>query len=183
MMREMMANMPTGVAAGELPEPKTRGARLLERYCSQCHGIPSPGRHAAEEWPAILRRMLWRMDRMERMGGMMRDMMGTATRVEAPTAEEAEVMLGYLKKHGMRSTPVEALPESGSPGARLFARVCTRCHALPDPAQHAPEEWPGVVERMGGHMRAMEVEGSTEQESLMILQYLQGAAAAASESR
>ncbi len=180
MMREMMANMPTGVAASELPEPGARGARLLERYCSQCHGIPSPGRHAAEDWPAILRRMLWRMDRMEAMGGMMRRMMGT--RVEAPSAEEAEVILGYLKKHGMRTTPVEALPEPGSPGARLFARVCARCHALPDPAQHAPEEWPEVVVRMREHMRAMEVEESTDQESMMIVRYLQRAAAA-SESR
>ena len=182
MMRQMMANMPIGLAAGELPEPETRGAHLVERYCSQCHGIPSPRRHAAEDWPAILRRMLWRMERMERMGGMGR-MMGTATPVEAPAPEEVQAILGYLRKHGMRTTPVVMLPDSESPGARLFARVCSRCHALPDPAQHTPEEWPEVVARMREHMREMDVEESTEQETAMIVRYLVRAAAAASENR
>ena len=45
------------VTAVELPAPHSAGARLLEQYCSNCHGVPLPDSHPPEEWPAVLRRM------------------------------------------------------------------------------------------------------------------------------
>ncbi|HEX7052250.1 MAG TPA: hypothetical protein VF188_18730, partial [Longimicrobiales bacterium] len=64
MMDRMMANMPEGVPASTLPDPGSRGARLVARYCSQCHGIPSPARQSAEDWEPTVRRMVDRMARM-----------------------------------------------------------------------------------------------------------------------
>lgn len=37
--------------------------------------------------------------------------------------------------------------------------------ALPDPGQHPPEAWPGVVERVRERMRRMDVEGITNDDS------------------
>lgn len=179
-MMEMMANMPEGIPASALPDPDSRGARLVVRYCSQCHGIPTPRRQSAEDWWPTLRRMLFRMERMERMErrrGMMEGMMrGRMPEVEAPTAGEAQAMLAYLRAHALRTVRPEALPEA--PGAELFGRACSRCHALPDPAQHTPEEWPGVVARMRENMRRMDVEEITDAEARTIVRYLQGASAA-----
>ena len=37
-------------------------------------------------------------------------------------------------------------------GAREFGRVCSSCHALPDPHEHTASQWPRVVARMKGYM-------------------------------
>jgi len=42
---------------------------------------------------------------------------------------------------------------SDLPGFRPYQHRCAGCHGLPDPTQHRPAEWPGVVDRMGGHMK------------------------------
>jgi len=52
-------------------------------------------------------------------------------------------------------TAPASLPDPESEGARLLQRFCERCHVLPDPRQHSAAEWPGVVEKMKGHMEAM----------------------------
>jgi len=46
----------------------------------------------------------------------------------------------------------DGLPAAGSAAARAFERVCSGCHALPDPTRHTPQEWPGVIQRMLGNM-------------------------------
>jgi mono/diheme cytochrome c family protein len=74
----------------------------------------------------------------------------------------------------MRATREEALP--GGEGREAFVRICSRCHALPDPRQRAAEEWPTVVERMRGHMDRMEVEGISDAEAERVVRYLQRAA-------
>ena len=71
-MMAMMENMPEGIAADELPDPDSRGARLIVRYCSQCHGIPTPPRFSADEWETTARRMLVRMERVSRTAGALR---------------------------------------------------------------------------------------------------------------
>lgn len=182
MMRMMggeSMELPAGIDAGELPAPDSRGARLVARYCSQCHGIPSPRRHAPEDWEATARRMFRRMQHMERVRGQVRGMMrGMAMRrmmdVKAPGVVEERAILAYLEEHAMRGTRREALPAGG--GRDAFARACSHCHALPDPEQHTPGEWPAVVERMRGHMDRMEVEGISDAEAARIVRYLQGAA-------
>lgn len=169
--------LPAGVSADSLPNPASRGARLTAEYCSQCHAIPSPRRHAAEDWEATARRMFRRMDHMEHMG---RGMMGRAMHdgmmdVSAPDREEREAILDYLQSHAMASVREDSLP-SGE-GREAFRTVCSRCHALPDPTQHTPEEWPAVVERMLANMEKMEVSEPSEEETAAIVDYLQGAAA------
>lgn len=167
MMDRMMANMPEGVPASALPEPDSRGARLVARYCSQCHGIPSPARQSAEDWEPTVRRMVDRMEHMARM---------PMHRIEAPSDEEEQAILAYLQAHALRAVDPEEVTDGG-PGARLFADTCSRCHALPDPEQHTPEAWPAVVARMRGHMREMGVEEITDEQAAAIVEYLRRAAA------
>lgn len=174
--------LPSGVPADQLPSPGSRGARLVANYCSQCHGgIPSPRRHAAEDWEASARRMFRRMDHMEHMGGGMmgRMMNGRRGDVAAPTADQREAILAYLRDHAMKSAEERTLPVGE--GRERFRTVCTRCHALPDPGQHSPGEWPAVVERMRGHMEEMEIPEPSDEEASAIVRYLQTAAASREE--
>ncbi len=168
-MMEMMRNVPDGVAADELPDPDSPGAGILAQYCSQCHGIPTPRRLSAEEWPPTVRRMLVRMERMARMP------MGPMGRIGTPSQEETATMLRYLRQHALRTTEASALP-GDDPAAALFARECARCHALPDPAQYPADAWPGVVERMRENMRRMNTEEITDAEASRIVRFLQRAA-------
>lgn len=174
MMGGRSMELPEGIPASELPDPDGRGARLVAAYCGQCHGIPSPRRHAAEDWESTARRMFRRMAHMEgmgdRMGGRMR---GGRMEVEAPTPGEERTILAYLREHAMRGVREEALPEGD--GREAFVRICSRCHALPDPRQRAAEEWPAVVERMRGHMERMDVEAISDAEADRVVRYLQGA--------
>lgn len=172
------AELPAGIPAAELPDPDSRGARLVAEYCSQCHGIPSPRRHAAEDWEATTRRMFRRMAHMEGMGGMMGRMgRGRRMAIEAPTPAEERAIVAYLRDHAMRPAAEEALP--AGEGREAFVRACSRCHALPDPRQRAPEEWPAVVDRMRGHMERMEVEEISDAEAGAIIRYLRRAASGA----
>ena len=43
MMQEMMrGRLPEGIQRETLPKPDDPGAKLLIRYCGQCHNLPSP---------------------------------------------------------------------------------------------------------------------------------------------
>ena len=62
MMKSMMPGMlPPGIKPENLLEPDSLGAKLLIRYCAQCHDLPSPFMHSGEEWPVIAGRMFARM--------------------------------------------------------------------------------------------------------------------------
>lgn len=96
MMRGMMGGMmgrmmgdsfPPGVQRADLPEPESRGADLLGRYCTACHGLPSPGLHTADEWPGVVERM---QQNMRSLG------------VPIPPGEEIASVLQYLKAHAAR---------------------------------------------------------------------------------
>lgn len=164
MMHEMMHGvLPPGVRPEQLPDPDGQGARLLAVYCDQCHDLPSPKMHTTEDWPRVVGRMLKRARRMSGRGMM---------RVEVPTEKEKDLLLDYLKAHAMDGLPPGAVPSPGSPGAALFQQTCAQCHALPDPKQHSPSEWPDVVERMRSNMEAMGKRVITEDEMKEILAYL-----------
>ena len=49
--------VPPGTRPEDLPVPESRGAALVNQYCSQCHNLPSPSLHTAVEWPQVVERM------------------------------------------------------------------------------------------------------------------------------
>jgi cytochrome c5 len=162
MMHRMMPDMvPPGVEPENLPEPDGRGARLLVRYCWQCHNLPSPAMHSAAEWPGIADRMFYRIDRMSGMMG-----------IESPSQDDRAAILEYLKTNAMKSIPEASIPAAGSPGAALFKEFCTRCHALPDPKSHTPAEWAAILEKMQANMKVMNRKTMTATQQDEILVYL-----------
>ena len=144
--------LPPAFAPRELPEPKSGGARLLVRYCVQCHNLPSPAMHHAAKWPAIFERMVVRMRGKGNLGELMRDMMAG---VEAPDVDEANVLLAYLRKHGQRPLDPRKYPAVDQPEGQSFKLACQQCHVLPDPRRHTASEWPAVVARMEKNMQWM----------------------------
>lgn len=149
MMQRMMGGMlPSGIDPADLPEPHSPGARLLRRFCMQCHELPGPGLHTASEWPAVVDRMIWRMQMMGH--GMMSGMMG----IDAPSEAELRTIMAYLQKHAQKPLDPTKYPELEQPTGEAFRAVCSQCHALPDPEQHTAQEWPAVVTRMKRHMTA-----------------------------
>ncbi len=147
MMQAMMGNMlPLGISPASLPQTHSEGARLMQRYCTQCHGLPGPGLHTAAEWPVVVARMAAREHMMSDQ-----DMMG----IQAPSAKEQATLLAYLRKHAQ--IPLNKATAKGldTPAGRAFSETCSRCHALPDPVQHTAADWPAVVLRMQRNMVAM----------------------------
>src|SRR4051812_91920 len=84
--------LPPAMTAKTLPEPRSAGAQLTVRYCVQCHNLPNPAMHAAAKWPAIVERMVLRMQGRGNLGGVMADLMAG---VEAPSAQETQTLLAY----------------------------------------------------------------------------------------
>lgn len=163
MMKRMMPGMlPPGIKPENLPDPYSRGAKLLPRYCNQCHNLPSPKMHTAEEWPAITDRMFARMSMMSGM------MIG----IKYPSSEEQLLMISYLKTYSLKSVPPGMLSSPESKGAILFKVICSQRHALPDPKLHSPEEWPKVIERMMSNMQSMGRRTLTADERKVITNYL-----------
>lgn len=149
MMQEMMGDkLPPGLDPAILPDSRSEGARLLDRYCTQCHELPGPGMHTAAEWPAVIDRMDARMRMMSRMG---MTMMG---RIAAPTQAETDTIVAYLEKHAQQPITAGRYPLD-TPAGKTFGVICSQCHVLPDPAQHTAQEWASVVARMKQHETAI----------------------------
>ena len=136
----------------QLPERRSRGARLVVRYCVQCHNLPNPAMHHAAKWPAIFERMVVRMRGKGNLGELMQDMMAG---VEAPSVDEAGVLLAYLQKHGQQALDPKKYPAVNLPEGQSFRLACQQCHVLPDPQRHKASEWPAVVARMEKNMEWM----------------------------
>ena len=136
----------------QLPESGSRGARLVVRYCVQCHNLPNPAMHQAAKWPAIFERMVVRMRGRGNLGELMHDMMAD---VEAPSVEEAGALLAYLQKHAQQPLDPKKYPAVNRPEGRSFKLACQQCHVLPDPERHTASEWPAVVARMEKNMEWM----------------------------
>lgn len=52
------------IKPGALPSPRTKGATLFAATCAQCHALPDPGQHTAQEWPQVVARMRKNMTAM-----------------------------------------------------------------------------------------------------------------------
>jgi cytochrome c2 len=144
--------LPPTFSPAQLPQPATRGAGLVVQYCVQCHNLPNPAMHHAPKWPGIVERMVLRMRGRGNMGELMKDMMAG---VQAPTDEEAKVLLAYLQQNSQRALDRKKYPDVESPAAQSFRLACQQCHVLPDPQRHKASEWPAIVERMAQNMQWM----------------------------
>jgi mono/diheme cytochrome c family protein len=144
--------IPPGFEPSMLPEPRSRGAQLTQRYCVQCHNLANPAMHDAARWPSVVARMVPRMQGKGNMGKLMAEMMAG---VESPSAADAQAITAYLGKHGQRPIDPKKFPEVDTPGAESFRVACVQCHVLPDPQRHTAREWPVVVARMQKNMEWM----------------------------
>ena len=144
--------IPPGFEPAMMPEPNSRGAQLTQRYCVQCHNLANPAMHDAVRWPAVVRRMVPRMEGKGNMGKLMAEMMAG---VEAPSSADEQAIVAYHRKHAMQPLDAKRIPEVNAPGAESFRVACVQCHALPDPRMHTAKQWPAVVERMQKNMEWM----------------------------
>ncbi len=146
MMKIMMgAQLPPGINPENLPDPQSTGAQLLAQYCTQCHELPGPGMHTADEWPSVDDRM---NRRMRMMSGMMHD-------IKAPADNELRTIVAYLQRHAQKPMDKTKYTDLNTPAGKSFEVMCSQCHALPDPKQHTSDEWQGVVGRMAQNMKTM----------------------------
>ena len=159
MMQNMMGDMLPPMNPDQLPDPDSKGAQLLQQFCTQCHNPPGPGLHTAAEWPAVV----GRMDRRMQMMGQ----------TEAPDKQELATILGYLQAHAQKPLATRLAPSLETAVGKAFRDVCSQCHALPDPGQHTAKKWPGVVERMKGYMESMGKQVPDEKTLREILGFLQ----------
>ena len=143
--------LPPWEGAAGLPEPESRGAALVVRYCTQCHHLPNPAMHDRARWQKIVDRMVARMRGQGNMGKLMKEMMAG---VDAPNEEERHALLDYLQRYAQKQLDPSRLPELGTRG-RSFREACSQCHALPDPSAHRARDWPAVVSRMERNMAWM----------------------------
>jgi len=144
--------LPPTFDAKDLPEPSSAGARLTLQYCVQCHNLPNPAMHNARRWPTIVERMVFRMEGKGNYGKLMFDMMAG---VKAPTREETQKLVDYLKRNGQKGLDARKYPEAFTPAGAPFRLACNQCHVLPDPKRHTAAEWPAVVARMQKNMQWM----------------------------
>lgn len=154
--------MPPGLMPDQLPDAGGQGATLMESYCTQCHAMPGPGRHTAEEWPQVLDRMLVVMDVADRFGGLLGN-------VKTPSADERNQLRSYLVLHALK--PMTQKPDGI--GASAFENHCSACHMLPDPARYDDIEWPGLIKRMQHNMQVMKYPPPSVDSMMQIQLYLQ----------
>jgi len=172
MMRD---RMPKGISPEQLPDPDSQGANLLSRFCSQCHGVPAPGMHTADEWPVVVARMNQRMQIMSNRHMMMR--------IEAPDKNAHKALIEYLEKYAQQTIDIDDLQGGDTQAGLAFQKNCTECHALPDPEQHSSNEWPAVVNRMRKNMISMGVQPPDQATTDNILKFLQTYSANSLQSR
>lgn len=175
---------PPNFNLADLPEPGARGASLLRAYCIQCHWLPAPQMHAAEEWPVLMRRMVMRAQTLhDRMGGpMTRGMLGQyllsgMASAQVPSVEDIDSLTAYLQRNAMPVANPEML--GTGPESELFVARCGFCHEIPDPAAHTPAEWPTVVARMRANMVLMGVSPLTDADTRRVIAYLEETASTA----
>lgn len=152
---------PPGLLAADLPDPQSEGAQALAQFCTACHSLPAPTIHSATDWPSVMRRMWLRME-----------LLPAGLRVPVPSEQQRQAIVNYLLSHALQVSGA-ALPEGA--GRATFSRMCSRCHALPDPRQHSTADWPAVVLRMEQRMDQMKVDRPAQGQVSEIILYLQEA--------
>ncbi len=154
--------MPIGFTAQMLEDQTSPGAQLFIKTCAQCHDLPSPQLHTAEEWPDVVTRMVNRVRRRRFF---------SSQKLFVPGNKNAEKIAEYLSAHALKKAD-DTLMNDTSPTGQLFQRKCTQCHALPDPKLHTASEWPNVIERMRGNIERMQKEAISNSEKEELVRYL-----------
>jgi mono/diheme cytochrome c family protein len=144
--------LPLALTPAELPDPRSRGARLLVRYCIQCHHLPSPAMHDAARWPRVVDRMVKRIEGKGNMGALMQAMMGD---VMTPDADEVATITAYLRRNAQQAIERRRYPELERASSQSFRFACQQCHVLPEPRRYTAEEWRAVAARMERNMAWM----------------------------
>jgi hypothetical protein len=150
--------MPPGLQPSELPLPDSPEARLVARHCSQCHNLPGPGRHTADEWGRVTANMFLLSEVASRFGGR--------PELAIPDAAQRKTITAYLQRHALRPLP------AGMEAPRDYLSGCGDCHAAPDPGLHSATEWPTVIARMAGHRAIMARNPLDSLQTTRVLAYL-----------
>lgn len=137
--------IPKGLNPDALPQAQSRGATVLTLYCVQCHDLPTPSMHTAQEWEYVVDRMEKEMQK--RRGGVL-------IRVMMPPEKDWRILRTYLAANAQKPIDKNRYPDLTSPAGRAFETTCSQCHAAPDPAQHSPNEWARIVLRMKNNIVA-----------------------------
>lgn len=156
--------MPPGLKPEQLPDASGQGAVLMQQYCTQCHALPGPGRHTAEEWPMVLDHMFKIMDVADKFSGLLGN-------VKTPSMYEREQLRSYLDIYALKSMAIK--PQGA--GASAFESHCRACHVLPDPAQYKQAAWPGLIKRMQHNMEVMKYTPPSSDVLMQIQLYIQNA--------
>jgi hypothetical protein len=90
--------------------------------------------------------------------------------LQVPELGERVALVEYLIANALQVSGATLPP---GPGREAFSLVCSRCHALPDPRAHTPQDWPAVFLRMERNMERMQVRAPTREETGLVLTYLQ----------
>lgn len=174
---------PSNFDPENLPQPRSRSASLLKAYCVQCHWVPAPQMHTAEEWPFLMRSMLLRARTLrDRMGGPTTSglvgeiLMSGMSTAELPSPENVDSLLAYLQANALPAIDPNELVDG--PGVTLFVQKCSICHATPSPKAHTRAAWQSVVARMVANMSLMDIEPLTSAQADSITAYLRSNAAA-----
>ena len=155
--------IPKGLNPDALPSPDSRGAAMLTLYCVQCHDLPTPAMHTAEEWEVVVNRMEKEMQR--RRGGVL-------IRVMMPPEKDWQILRSYLTDNAQQPLDESQYPDLATPAGQAFQTTCSQCHAAPDPAQHGPNEWARIVLRMKNNISAAGMEMPDEQTVELITGFL-----------
>jgi len=164
LMKSVMGSvLPLGISPQNLPDPKSRGAKLLLQYCTQCHELPSPGLHTADDWPVVVARMQQRILQLAKK----------ELRLNGLSTMDEKTLLAYLQEHGYQAIDVSEYPELDTTIGIAFRTTCAQCHALPEPSIHTKEEWRAVVFRMRDNMKKLGVTDPGDAEISKIMSFLQ----------
>ncbi len=153
--------MPAQLDRNRLPEPNSEGARLVDRYCSQCHGIPSPASHDASDWVPVFRRMILLMEKSEANGSRERrngwndgqgnahgdDGIGSAIRQR--TGRDATLSAG-------KCASINNKRKTSRTWGRCCDSLCQNMFALPCPAFTRPAYGGSMAGSCGTHARTDE---------------------------
>lgn len=78
-----------------------------------------------------------------------------------------EVLMTLTSLFLIACAGTQTIPESDSPGARLYKERCTKCHGLPGVTRHTPEQWDNLLVMMEGFMNEKGMEFPAQEKKLI----------------